>query len=59
MKITQVDISTVKLNPSNPRTISPEKFEALVVSVKQFPGMLKLRPIVVNDDMIILGGGAI
>jgi DNA modification methylase len=49
-------ISEVKLNPNNPRLIKDDKFKKLVQSVKDFPEMLNIRPIVVNQDMIILGG---
>ena len=49
-------ISEVKLNPNNPRLIKDEKFLKLVQSIKDFPEMLDIRPIVVNQDMIILGG---
>jgi ParB-like chromosome segregation protein Spo0J len=49
-------ISEIKLNPNNPRLIKDDKFEKLVNSIKEFPEMLKIRPIVVNKDMIILGG---
>ena len=49
-------ISEVKLNPNNPRLIKDDKFKKLVQSVKDFPEMLNIRPIVVNKDMIILGG---
>ena len=51
-----VKISEVKLNPNNPRLIKDEKFLKLVQSIKDFPEMLDIRPIVVNQDMIILGG---
>ena len=51
-----VKINTVKLNPNNPRIIKDDKFEKLVQSIKDFPEMLNIRPIVVNKDMIILGG---
>jgi len=51
-----VKISEVKVNPNNPRLIKDDKFKKLVQSVKDFPEMLKIRPIVVNKDMIILGG---
>jgi len=51
-----VKISEVKPNPSNPRIIKDDKFRKLVKSIQGFPEMLKLRPIVVNDDMIVLGG---
>ena len=52
----QVKISKVKGNPSNPRIIKNDKFKKLVKSIKEFPEMLKLRPIVVDEDMMVLGG---
>ncbi len=51
-----VKIQEVKLNPNNPRLIKDDKFKKLVQSIKDFPEMLNIRPIVVNQDMIILGG---
>jgi|DEB0MinimDraft_10_1074344.scaffolds.fasta_scaffold09863_6 hypothetical protein len=56
MKIEKVSISTVKANPNNPRVIKDDKFRKLVQSIKDFPEMLEIRPIVVNQDMIVLGG---
>ena len=56
MKIEKVFISQVKLNPNNPRIIKDEKFAKLVKSIEDFPAMLDIRPIVVNDDMVVLGG---
>lgn len=55
-KIEKVSISSIKENENNPRSINKQKFEKLVKSVKEFPEMLKLRPIVVDEDNIILGG---
>lgn len=52
----RVDIKQVRPNPDNPRFIKGNKFEKLVKSIKEFPEMLDLRPIVVNQDMIVLGG---
>lgn len=49
-------ISKIKNNPNNPRVIKDDKFEKLVKSIKEFPKMLEIRPIVVNDDWIVLGG---
>jgi ParB-like chromosome segregation protein Spo0J len=49
-------INEIKLNPNNPRIIKDDKFTKLVQSIKDFPEMLDIRPIVVNQDMIILGG---
>jgi DNA modification methylase len=56
MEIIKTKISEVKLNPNNPRLIKDDKFIKLVQSIKDFPEMLDIRPIVVNQDMIILGG---
>jgi len=56
MNIELVKITAVKTNPNNPRVIKDDKFEKLVQSIKDFPKMLEIRPIVVNDDMIVLGG---
>jgi ParB-like chromosome segregation protein Spo0J len=52
----QVKISKVKGNPNNPRIIKNDKFKKLVQSIKEFPEMLKLRPIVVDEDRMVLGG---
>jgi hypothetical protein len=56
MNTIKVKIEEVKSNPNNPRIITDDKFKKLVKSVKEFPKMLELRPIVVNDDMVVLGG---
>jgi DNA modification methylase len=54
--IIEVKVAEVKANPNNPRIIKDDKFKKLVKSIQEFPEMLKLRPIVVNDDMVVLGG---
>jgi len=51
-----INIQEVKPNENNPRFIKDYKFKKLVKSIKEFPEMLKLRPIVVNTDMVVLGG---
>lgn len=56
MNTIKVKIEEVKPNPKNPRIITDDKFKKLVKSIKEFPDMLELRPIVVNDDMVVLGG---
>jgi ParB-like chromosome segregation protein Spo0J len=56
MNIQKVKISEVKTNDANPRVIKDDKFLKLVQSIKDFPKMLELRPIIVNDDMVVLGG---
>ena len=49
-------INDIKINPQNPRIIKDDKFKKLCDSIKSFPKMLSLRPIVVDDNMMILGG---
>lgn len=56
MNIEKVSIDKIHANAENPRSIKSHKFSKLVRSVKEFPEMLKIRPIVVNDDNVILGG---
>ena len=56
MKTEKISIKLVKSNPNNPRIIKDDKFKKLVASIQEFPKMLEIRPIVVNDDMIVLGG---
>ena len=51
-----MDIKLIKPNPNNPRVIRDAKFKQLVRSIQEFPEMLELRPIVVNEQMITLGG---
>jgi len=56
MQVLKVKISDVKTNPKNPRLIKDDKFKKLVKSIKEFPQMLELRPIVVDENNIVLGG---
>jgi hypothetical protein len=56
MKIELIDISKLSVRENNPRLIKDHKFRALVKSIKDFPEMLKLRPIVIDKDNVILGG---
>lgn len=56
LKIEILPIESVKPNPNNPRVVRDRKFEALVRSIREFPEMLSVRPIVVNEEMIVLGG---
>jgi hypothetical protein len=52
----KLKINELKPNESNPRIIKEAKFKKLVKSIKEFPEMLELRPIIVDEDMTILGG---
>ena len=56
MKTEKVKIGKIKNNPNNPRLIKDDKFKKLVKSIKEFPEMLEIRPIVVDKDNIVLGG---
>lgn len=49
-------ISQIRPNSENPRYIKDEKFKKLVQSIKEFPEMMPVRPIVVNKEMVVLGG---
>jgi hypothetical protein len=52
----KLKINELKPNESNPRIIKEAKFKKLVKSIKDFPEMLKLRPIIVDENNVILGG---
>ncbi len=49
-------INEIHLNPKNPRIIKDEKYQKLKANIKEFPKMMKLRPIIVDDKGMILGG---
>ena len=52
----QIKLYKIKGNPQNPRIIKNDKFKKLVKSIKEFPEMLEKRPIVVDENMMVLGG---
>lgn len=56
MKAQTISISKVQANPNNPRVIKDHKFNSLVKSIKEFPKMLNVRPIVVDENYVVLGG---
>ena len=49
-------VSDIKLNPDNPRIIKDDNFKKLVKSMQEFPEMAEVRPVVINEDNVILGG---
>ena len=55
-KMEKISIDKLKENPENPRYIKDSKFKKLVQSIKEFPEMLEKRPIVVDEDFMVLGG---
>tara|TARA_R110000803_G_scaffold134914_2_gene201921 strand:- start:2524 stop:3132 length:609 start_codon:yes stop_codon:yes gene_type:complete len=52
----KIKLYKIKGNKKNPRIIKDKKFYDLVESIKGFPEMLEKRPIIVDEDMIVLGG---
>ena len=56
MNTKKVKLKDIILNPSNPRIIKDHKFQQLVKSIQDFPQMLEIRPIVVDEQMVVLGG---
>ena len=56
MKPKKIATNKLKANPNNPRTINKSKFERLKKSITEFPKMLELRPLVVDEEFIVLGG---
>jgi len=56
MKTELVKLSQIRVNGANPRIIKDDKFAKLVNSILDFPKMLELRPIVVDDTLVCLGG---
>lgn len=56
IEIKELSLSQLKTNPQNPRLIKDDKFNKLIESLKTFPEMKSIREIVVDEDMIILGG---
>jgi len=51
-----IKVSTIKANKNNPRVIKDYKFQKLVQSIKEFPKMMELRPMIVDNDNTVLGG---
>jgi ParB-like chromosome segregation protein Spo0J len=52
----KLSINKIKPNAVNPRYIKDHKFKKLVKSIKSFPEMLEKRPIIVDENLIVLGG---
>ena len=56
MKTQKVKLKELTSNPNNPRVMRGNGFEKLLKSLKEFPSMMHARPIVVDEDGVILGG---
>jgi DNA modification methylase len=51
-----MNIKDIKLNSHNPRDITPEQFAKLKKSLQEFPQMLDTRPLVIDENNVVLGG---
>ena len=51
-----MEIAQIKINPRNPRKIGKEALDKLKASIQRDPEFMKLRPIVIDDDNMVLGG---
>lgn len=51
-----MQLSQIKSNPNNPRVKKDDKFQKLVKSIEDFPKMMSLRPMIINENNIVLGG---
>ena len=49
-------LKDIKPNPNNPRVLRDEKFQKLKQSITEFPKMLSLRPMVIDENNVVLGG---
>jgi len=56
IEIKTVNLSAIKLNKDNPRRIGNVDMDRLVKSLQEFPDMMKLREIVVDENLVCLGG---
>jgi len=56
IKTKKVKLKDLRINPDNPRTITEKNMERLVKSLQEFPEMMELREIVVDETMMILCG---
>lgn len=56
MAVMKMNIKEIKPNSENPRYITDAKFKKLIQSIKEFPEMLDIRPLVIDEDRVVLGG---
>ena len=56
METNLIKLSKIRVNDKNPRTITEDKLRRLVESILVFPKMLTIRPIVIDDKGVALGG---
>lgn len=51
-----MNINEIKPNPSNPRKIDAADFAKLLKSIKDDPKLLEAKPLIIDENNIILGG---
>lgn len=56
MEVVKLHLNELLPNPNNPRTITPTQLEKLKNSILEFPEMLETRPIIIDENNIVLGG---
>ena len=56
VEVLELDLNDLTLSEKNPRTISKKDFAVLKKSIKDFPSMLEVREIVVDENNRVLGG---
>lgn len=56
MRVETIDIRSLVPNSTNPRKINKTQLDKLKKSITEFPNMLEIRPIVVDETMTVLAG---
>ena len=56
VQVKRLSPSKLKANPDNPRQIAEHKFEALKKSIGRFEKMLDARPLIIDENNVVLGG---
>jgi hypothetical protein len=54
--MSKMKLKDINPNPNNPRLVKDDRFRKLVASIEQFPEMMELRPMIVDENNVILGG---
>ena len=51
-----VTTTSIRKNPDNPRSITGQDMERLMQSIKTFPDMMDARPVIIDENYMVLGG---
>ena len=52
----KISLENLSENPQNPRNIGDEDLQRLIKSIAEFPKMMELRPLIVDNNGVVLGG---